>query len=487
MSRRRGAGGAVGLAAGLVAGGLVLAACTGGSPRPEGPAGSGLPSSDSPASVSPSASGPADLTLAVYGQPGLVRAYERMADRFAERRDRISVETVDAGSAEGVAELLLGNPGAAAGTEGAEGDAGDAGDEGEAGEAAGTPAPDVFVIDQDHLPTLLAEQQVQRVDALLGARGVNFGDGFQRAGLEAFAEDAGLQCMPHDVSPRVVYYNRDLVDLRRAGSVPGQPVTAEDGWTWEEFTRAARRAARGPAEGVYLEPSLASLAPFVWSAGADIVDDPTFPDTLTLAEGDTREALETVLSVVRDPVITPTEEEVRRTRPLTRFKQGRLGMILGTRALTPTLRKAEDLDFDVMPLPRLGAYRSIADMTGYCISADTEHVQAAADLVAFASGREGASITAESGYVVPANLQVANSASFTQSSQQPRASFVFNETVRRTQSTPAVVEWREMEQRITPLLDRLFHAPVIDLDTLLADIDAVSGQILLGEPEETTG
>lgn len=460
MSRARGPL----LASGLVAGALVLAACTGGAPRPQGSGLSGLPeetrSGSAGATSSPSATGPADLTLAVYGQPGLVRAYERMADRFAERREQISVETVDVGSAEGVVELLT-------------------------GEEAENGTPDVFVVDQDHLPGLLDEGAVQRLDGLLGSRGVNFGDGYQRAGLEAFAEDAGLQCMPHDVSPRVVYYNRDLVNLRRAGSVPGQPLTAEDGWTWEEFTRAARRAARGPAEGVYLEPSLSSLAPYVWSAGAEIVDDPVFPNTLTLAEGDTREALEVVLSLVRDPVVTPTKKEVRRTRPLERFTQGRLGMIIGTRALTPVLREAEGLDFDVMPLPRLGAYRSIADMTGYCIAADTEHVQAAADLVAFASGREGASITAESGYVVPANLQVANSASFTQSSQQPQAAFVFNETVRRTQSTPAVPEWREMERQIDPLLERLFHASVIDLDTLLADIDAVSAQTLVGEPEET--
>ena len=78
----------------------------------------------------------------------------------------------------------------------------------------------------------------------------------------------------------------------------------------EEFSLAARQASRVRGKGVYIEPTLRALAPFVWSAGADIVDDVQDPTTLTLSEGDTREALEEVLALVRDPLVTPTRAEL---------------------------------------------------------------------------------------------------------------------------------------------------------------------------------
>jgi multiple sugar transport system substrate-binding protein len=136
------------------------------------------------------------------------------------------------------------------------------------------------------------------------------------------------------------------------------------------------------------------------------------------------------------------------------------------------------LDFDVMPLPSLGLQRTIADMTGYCIAADTEELGAAADFVAFAVGPEGATITTRPGYVVPSNLAVAHSPAFLQRSEQPEQSFIFNEGVRRTQSLPFSPAWPELAERVEPALGRLFYAPVIDLEELLVEIDALSREVL---------
>ena len=151
----------------------------------------------------------------------------------------------------------------------------------------------------------------------------------------------------------------------------------------------------------------------------------------------------------------------------------------------PELRAGQGLDFDVMPLPSLGRVRTVSNMTGYCISSDTEHIEAAGDLVAFAVSRKGATITTRTGYVVPSNLEVANSAVFAQPSQQPESSFIFNEGVRRTQSLPVHAAWPELTEQVAPDLDRMFYAPVIDLDTMLEDIDADSARVLApAEPAE---
>ena len=397
---------------------------------------------------------PVTVSLGVYGPRPLLDAYEDLAETFSEDNPAVTVEVETHEDAEALLAAI------------------------ESGDA-----PDVFLMDQEHVPQLVQDEALQPVDGLLEERQVDFGDGYQRGGLTAFAANAALQCMPHDVSPLVVYYNQDLVDLTRLGTEAEEPPTPLDGWDWETFSRAARRAARGDADGVYIQPSLEYLAPFVWSAGGEIVDDTQSPTTLVLSDGDSRGALEQVLALVRDPEVTPSPEDLEKRGAVKRFRRGELGMILGTRALAPVLRETEDLDFDVMPLPSLGRFRTVADMNGYCISVDTEHQAAAADLLAFAVGRQGAAITARTGYVVPSNLEVAHSTAFEGGSQDPSSSFIFNEAVRRAQTLPFVPTWPELSEQVEPSLNEMFYAPVIDLDTLLEGIDTRSAEVLAPEEE----
>lgn len=427
----------------------MVAGCTSASPAPER-----AESSPSRSATSSAPAQPVTLTLGVYGPKAMLDAYDELGKAFTAEHSQVTVEVQAHDDAEDVMASV------------------------ESGDA-----PDVFLMDHDHLAGLVRDQRLQPVDGLLEARQVDFGDGYQRGGLTAFAANAALQCMPQDVSPVVVYYNQDLVDLDRLGGQDEEPPNPLDGWTWEMFAAAARQASRGPASGVYIEPSLSSLAPFVWSAGGDLADDVQDPSRLTLSDGDSKEALEQLLALVRDPQVTPTPRQLAKQDALTRFKRGKLGMILGTRALTPELREAPELDFDVMPLPSMGRLRTVADMTGYCISADTKDVEAAADLVAFAAGRKGATITTSTGYVVPSNLEVANSPVFAEPSQQPKSSFLFNEGVRRAQTMPFDPAWPELDERLDGPLNRMFYAPVIDLDSLLEEIDKSSEQVLAREQD----
>ena len=435
------------LGGGALVVGALIAGCTASDPERRAPEPTEAASSSPPVD-------PVTLTLAVFGPRPSLEAYDELAEAFTAANPHVSVDVLRSRNPDDVLAAVR----------------------------SGVDAPDVFLIEHERFPGIVEEELVQPVDGLLAERQVDFGDGYQRSGLTAFAAAASLQCMPHDVSPVVVYYNKDLVDLASLGTETEDPPTPLDGWTWETFDAAARQAARGPGNGVYIEPSLASLAPFVWSAGGEIVDDVQAPTTLTLSEDEPRDALEQVLALVRDPQVTPTAEELEKKSAVARFAAGELAMVLGTRALTPRLRETEGLDFDVMPLPRLSRLRTVSDMTGYCISAGTEHTEAAADLLAFAVSREGATITTRPGYIVPSNLEVANSAVFTQPAQQPESSFIFNEGVRRTQPLPFTPSWPELVDEVRPDLERMFYAPVIDLDELLTGIDEESQAILA--PEE---
>ena len=243
---------------------------------------------------------------------------------------------------------------------------------------------------------------------------------------------------------------------------------------------------RGQVNGVYIEPSLESLAPFIWSAGGALVDDPEAPTTLTMAGTEAQEAIQQVLGLVRDPGVAPTQAELDTQSAVTRFETGQLGMIIGTRGLTPQFREAPGLEFDVFPLPEIGRFRTISSMTGYCISAETDKVGAAADFLAFAVDREGATITTTAGYIVPSNVQVASSPAFNLPSRLPENNFVFTEGVRRTDRTPFVPEWSRVVEVTEPFLERLFYAPVIDVDALLGGMDLRSQTIFAPDPAESS-
>ena len=214
-------------------------------------------------------------------------------------------------------------------------------------------------------------------------------------------------------------------------------MTQEDGWSLEEFAIAAAQPRRPGVRGFYIAPDLEQVAPFVWSGGGEVVDDNDEPTTLTLSEGPSAGAMEELLEPVRDPALTFSKAALRKRSALDRFKDGKLGMILGYRSLTPELRAQRGLIFDVMPLPRLGRGATIASMSGLCISSKSDETERAADFLTEVISDEGASTLAATGYVMPANLDVLNDDVFLQSGERPLHADVFAREVRDTRLLPS--------------------------------------------------
>lgn len=345
--------------------------------------------------------------------------------------------------------------------------------------AAGNP-PDAFLAPVEDVPSLVATGSVQRLDDLLGEREVDFGDGFQRVALEEFSRDNALQCMPVDVSPLVVYYNTDLVDLSQLTNPEEEPITAADGWTLDQFSEAARLASSDRARGVYVAPTLEQVAPFVFSGGGAVVDNNAKPTTLRLADGSSASALEKLLEVVRNPQATYDRTQLEASSALERFEKGELGMVLGYRDLTPRLRSA-GINFGVMPVPRIGDPATVGRGSGLCLSASTAHVDQAADFIAYASSAEASSVLAETGFVVPTNLDAEHSAAFLQPGKQPVDAAVFSSNVRYVRPLPTGASWTKVAQAAAPALADLFYDTVIDpLPDRLAAIDTSSTDLFAG-------
>lgn len=394
--------------------------------------------------------GPTLLSLAVYGPAPVITAYSDIAATYnsLHPNSSISIEPY-ATAAEAQAAV--------------------------ARQAAEGTAPDLFLAPVAAVPDLEKAKAIREVGGLLLDRDVDFGDGYQRYALEAFSSENSLQCMPVDSSPMVVYYNTDLVDVADLNSDLEDEITQETGWSFAQFEVAARTPRAAGIRGLYVEPSLNQLAPFIFSGGGKLLDDDENPTRLNLSDGSTKGALQKVLPLFRDPVVTFSQQEIAASSALKRFKAGQLAMLLGFRSLTPGLRAAPNLHFDVMPIPKVGSEATIGDTSGLCLSAGSTQVEQAADFLAYVVSKDAMSRLAATGFVVPTNNEVAHQDTFLQAAQQPAHATVFTDQVRSIRAMPTAAAWPAVESATVPLLSKLLYDPLIQsLEDRLKEIDDTS-------------
>jgi multiple sugar transport system substrate-binding protein len=313
--------------------------------------------------------------------------------------------------------------------------------------AAGDP-PDVFVINYREYAPFVVRGAIEPVEPLLRSREVDFGAYFPAA-LEAFTFDGALQCMPQNISSLVVYVNTALFE---AADIP-PPYS---GWTFEEFRATAAALTGSSVHGVYVEPSLVRLAPFVWSNGGEVVDDTDRPTRLALEQPEAREALDALLGLQLADGVMPSAEDLAGQDAISRFMAGKLAMFLSSRRDTPVLREVSGLEWDVVPLPTLREPASILHSDAYCLSSSSQ-TEAAADFIAFATGREGQTLAALGGRTVPSMRSVARSPSFLSPHRPPAHSKVFLDAIPHLRRLPVLPQWPRVEDAAEEILTRLWY------------------------------
>jgi multiple sugar transport system substrate-binding protein len=347
----------------------------------------------------------------------------------------------------------------------------------------GVPAPDVFLAPRRDLSWLNQHEVIQPIDQLLDDRGVDFGDDYPRSTLTAFGVDNRLDCLPYDVQPSVIYYNKRLVKL---GQVSDDPPVAGEGWSLDQFAATARWAVerRPNVAGAYVEPSLGGVAPFVLSGGGRMFDDASPPTSLTLSDEASQQALVRTVRVMHGPGISLTPEELAQRSPLEWFERGRLALMQGSRDLVPDLRSRLGLEFDVMPMPELGKPATAGSITGLCISTDASDSGTAADFVVYASTPDALGYVASQGYVQPANQTVALSEDFQQPGRLPKHAAVFTFSVKSMQFPPLVQQWDELDAATAPTLAEMMHGRPVQVPVRTREIDQASRRVLRMEPSE---
>jgi multiple sugar transport system substrate-binding protein len=373
------------------------------------------------------------LTLQVFGDPVEVQAYRDLVAGFTRAHPGAQVELVPVGNQrEHMTRLVTAFSG-------------------------GRP-PDLFVLNYRRFGQLAERGVLEPLGPLVEARGALPLADFYPQALEAFRLGGAQVCLPQNVSSLVVYYNRAL--LQQAGL-----AAPAAGWTWEAMLGAAKALTRdtdgdGVADvhGLGVEPTLARLAPFVWQAGGDVVNNVQTPRVLRLRATESREALRFVHALRHTHGVTPPLEAVRSEDLETRFARGRLGMLLHSRRLTATLREVQGLEWDVAPLPVHRQAASLLHADAYCLARASPARELALRFVEYALGPEGAGLLARSGRTVPSRRSVAESPAFLDPSQPPASARVFLDAIPQLRRLPNIAVWNEVETRLDGVVEEWYYA-----------------------------
>lgn len=391
------------------------------------------------------ADGPVELI--VFGDPDELAAYRTLVDAFQAGSDG-EVELIETSDRDDLIARLSTSL------------------------AAGDP-PDVFLMNYRYYGQFAANGSIQPLDDRLADSTALDTDEMYPVAVDAFSWQGEQLCLPQNVSSLQVYYNRDLFE--RYG-VPEPPAD----WTWNDMLQAAvtlTRDARGnqvvgtesdgqavvDVYGLGIEASMIRLAPFVWSNGGEIVDDPERPTRFTLDTPEARQVLEDFLDLRLAYGVVPTDAEIESLDDETRFANGKLAMILSSRRSTTTFRTIEDFDWDVAPLPTYGDQVGILHSDAYCITAQSERQDAAWEFLEFALDEEGQQVLVETGRTVPSDVDVSRSAAFLESGEPPERSQVFLDAIDTIRPVPVISTWPEIEDVTSSILeDALYKGLTVD-------------------------
>jgi multiple sugar transport system substrate-binding protein len=311
---------------------------------------------------------------------------------------------------------------------------------------ASNTAPDVIFINNLYLPVYanagvlspLSPREGRSIPRD-GVRGQ-----FYPQALDALTWQGELYAIPRDVSNMVIYYNKDLFDRKH---VP----YPRDGWTFEEFLQTAQKLTDRPQTfGVSFEEAAIYWLPFVMSSGE------TFPSPLA-GEGLGVGGINFYADLRKKHHVAPMKNESASATMAQMFLQGRLGMHLSGRWLVPKYREEADFNWDVAPFPR-GKAGSIvpADASGWAIAKSTKHPQKAMRLVEFLSSYDSIAKFTESGLIVPARIDAANSKYFLDN-KPPHNAKAFLNAIQTSKPTPVTVNYNEVLDKLKKDLEPLFN------------------------------
>ena len=270
--------------------------------------------------------------------------------------------------------------------------------------------------------------------------------------LNALSWGNKLYAVPRDISTLVIYYNKDLFDKFKV-KYPNK------NWDFTEFLKTAQNLTKNGVFGISFEEKPIYFLPYLMSEGGGIISDDL--SHLIINDENSQKGLHFYADLRNKYHVAPRAQESASATMAQMFLQQKLAMHLTGRWLVPKYREEAKFKWDIAPFPKGSAGSVIPlDASGWAISKNSKHKQEAYRLINYLSSYDSISKMTESGLIVPARKDVANSKYF--NSGLPESSKVFIETVDTAKPTPITVNYNEITDELSIKLERLFKADIAD-------------------------
>ena len=342
---------------------------------------------------------------------------------------------------------------------------------------AGEMAPDVIFTNSISFPIYASQGIFRDLRPYLASR--QQADGlsdatFYPSSLKAFTWKTAsgkeiLGALPRDISDVVIFYNRDLF---RKAHVP-EP---QAGWTWQQFVDTAQALTLDDNNdgdpdqfgfSFYSTPSLFWL-PFVWSAGGSLFS----PDLkqVTIAQPAATKGIQFYADLRNTWHVAPKKVESGGVTMSQLFMQQKLAMMANGRWSVPVLREQAKFQWDVAPFPvgPAGKSRVGIDASGYAISTRSKHPQESFELIRFLLSRKAIEKVTESGLIVPARVDVAESGLFLSPRQAPQHGRVFLDVIPDGVPTQSPPRWNELAEELSLALEPVWDGKQKAADAMKA-------------------
>lgn len=269
--------------------------------------------------------------------------------------------------------------------------------------------------------------------------------------VKSLTYNGKIYAVPRDVSNLVIYYNKNLFDEKNL-SYPDENTTFDD---FLNITQKLTDKSKG-VFGISFEEEPLFILPYLMSEGGGILSDDGKFDIIDSNES--QKGINFYADLRNKYHAAPTKSESASATMAQMFLQGKLAMHLSGRWLVPKYRQTAEFDWDIAPFPK-GTQGSIVplDASGWAISSSSKHKTEAIKLIKFLSSKESIEKLSESGLIVPARKDAANSKYFLDG-KKPHSAKIFTEIIETSKPTPVSVNYIETLDKLRERLEYKFNA-----------------------------
>jgi multiple sugar transport system substrate-binding protein len=242
-------------------------------------------------------------------------------------------------------------------------------------------APDMFVSLDTQMPALINRGALLDINPLVGDAKLKLDD-FQPSGLAAWQRGSALYGLPADLTPTVMFYNRDLF----AAASVAEPAP---GWTWDDWLADAQKLTVTSNGQVSRHgTAIGAWTAMVWGNGGELVS--ADGKRLLLDSPQAAAGVQFAADMINVHHVAPLPQIANGPDPVALFKEQKVAMLPASSSLAGSLMQANlPFKWAIAPFPTGAVAATPVSVAGLALSAKGQNQRAALDFAAWVVGPDG--------------------------------------------------------------------------------------------------